>query len=108
MGAAGSGAMTGGAGAGVVSGEMPDKKLDRHGSSLAIVAAATEHALRDKNPKTKDVLKKLNEPISMSFHDEVPLEDVLKYIKQATTTEKYAGIPIYVDPMGLSRMPTRP
>ena len=35
------------------------------------------------------------------FHEETPLEDVLKYIKQATTTEKYAGIPIYVDPGGL-------
>ena len=37
----------------------------------------------------------------MSFADPTPLEDVLKYIKQATTTPNYAGIPIYVDPMGL-------
>ena len=38
----------------------------------------------------------------MSFNEETPLEDVLKYIKQATTTATYQGIPIYVDPLGLS------
>ena len=37
----------------------------------------------------------------MSFADETPLEDVLKYVKQATTTNNYSGIPIYVDPIGL-------
>ena len=47
------------------------------------------------------ILAKLEEPVSMSFHDNTPLEDVLKYIKQATTTATYAGIPIYVDPLGL-------
>ena len=47
------------------------------------------------------ILAKLDEPISMSFNADTPLEDVLKYIKQATTTEKYSGIPIYVDPLGL-------
>ena len=36
----------------------------------------------------------------MSFNEETPLEDVLKYIKQATTTATYSGIPIYVDPIG--------
>ena len=52
--------------------------------------------------KTNRVLEKLDEPISMSFNEETPLEDVLKYIKQATTTATYGGIPIYVDPIGLS------
>jgi hypothetical protein len=39
----------------------------------------------------------------MSFQEETPLEDVLKYIKQATTSapDFPAGIPIYVDPVGL-------
>ena len=32
------------------------------------------------------ILEKLEEPISMSFAEETPLEDVLKYVKQATTT----------------------
>ena len=47
------------------------------------------------------ILAKLDEPVSMSFNEEAPLEDVLKYIKAATTTPKYQGIPIYVDPVGL-------
>ena len=33
--------------------------------------------------------------------NETPLDDVLKYIKQATTTPTFSGIPIYVDPIGL-------
>ena len=47
------------------------------------------------------ILEKLNEPISMSFANETPLDDVLKYIKQATTTKTYGEIPIYMDPFGL-------
>jgi hypothetical protein len=56
---------------------------------------------RGKDPKSQQVLAKLEEPISMSFNEETPLEDILKYIKQATTTETYSGIQIYVDPIGL-------
>ena len=37
----------------------------------------------------------------MSFGKAAPLDDVLKYIKQATTTKTGSGIPIYVDPQGL-------
>jgi hypothetical protein len=43
----------------------------------------------------------LGRPISMRFPNETALDDVLKYIKQATTTPDYPGIPIYVDPIGL-------
>jgi hypothetical protein len=52
--------------------------------------------------KTKRILEKLDEPISMSFNEETPLEDVLKYIKAATASATSGGIPIYVDPIGLS------
>ena len=45
--------------------------------------------LFDRDDKTKRILEKLDEPISMSFNEETPLEDVLKYIKQATTTATY-------------------
>ena len=45
---------------------------------------------------------KLDHPITMSFLEETPLEDVLKYIKQATVSPDFKnGIPIYVDPVGL-------
>ena len=35
-----------------------------------LVSSATELAIRDKNPKSKLIHKKLEEPISMSFTDE--------------------------------------
>jgi RNA polymerase sigma factor (sigma-70 family) len=56
---------------------------------------------RANDPRSRQILEKLDEPVSMSFANETPLDDVLKYIKQATTTPTYAGIPIYIDPKGL-------
>ncbi len=70
-------------------------------ASQLIAASAVELAMRDTNPKTKAILNKLDEPIAMLFDEATPLEDVLKYIKAATTTTTYAGMPIYVDPKGL-------
>ena len=56
----------------------------------------------DRNPqRTKQIAEKLELPIPMSFPVETTLDDVLKHIKQATTTPTYLGIPIYVDPVGL-------
>jgi hypothetical protein len=56
-------------------------------------------------PSSGDVriLEALELSIPMSFAAETPIDDVLKYIKQATTTPDYPGIPIYVDPNGLQR-----
>jgi hypothetical protein len=51
--------------------------------------------------KSQRILAKLEEPVSMSFANETPLEDVLKYIKAASTGPDYSGIPIYVDPVAL-------
>jgi hypothetical protein len=53
--------------------------------------------------KAHALLAKLEEPVSMSFADETPLEDVLKYIKSATQGPNDTGLPIYVDPEGLTR-----
>jgi hypothetical protein len=72
--------------------------------SLMLVSTATELALRDNNPKSKQIFQKLEEPISMSFNAATPLEDVLRYIKQATTAKDYQGIQIYVDPTGLEEV----
>ena len=101
-GMAGPAAMGGmGAGVGGMSGAG-----DHRGRALllSVVSTATELAIRDKNPNTKLVLKKLEEPVSMSFIEETPLEDCLKYIKQATSSETYPGIQIYVDPGGLKEV----
>ena len=54
-----------------------------------------------KDPRSLAILAKLEEPIAMSFPNETPLEDLLKYIKQATQGSSGSGIPIYVDPLGL-------
>ena len=48
------------------------------------------------------VLRSLEQPLRMRFMDETPLEDVLKFIKGATKQSDGDGIPIYVDPIGLS------
>jgi len=46
-------------------------------------------------------MQALEEPIVMAFPKKTPLDDVLKYIKVATTTPAFSGIPIYVEPLGL-------
>jgi hypothetical protein len=59
-------------------------------------------SLEARDPKTVAIQSALDRPVSMPFANETPLDDVLKYIKTATTsTEHPDGIPIYVDPIGL-------
>ena len=82
--------------------EYPDAAWWRYISEKRIRKYGKAVDLFDRDEKTKRIIEKLDEPISMSFNEETPLEDVLKYIKQATTTATYQGIPIYVDPIGLS------
>jgi RNA polymerase sigma factor (sigma-70 family) len=76
--------------------EVRDRQL-RRTISLE-VARLSAH---DKNPRSQVILKKLEEPVVMSFPNPTPLDDVLKYIKAASTTPQFAGLPIYVDPKGL-------
>jgi len=55
-----------------------------------------------KDPQSRRILAKLEEPLAMNFANETPLEDVLKYIKEATkSSELPNGIAIYMDPIGL-------
>lgn len=90
---------------GGAAGPLPDaeaKKLDEQETRVEIARVSAQLAANDDSPKNKAILTKLDEPISMSFANETPLEDVLKYIKSATTkSDKDLGIPIYVDPAGL-------
>jgi RNA polymerase sigma factor (sigma-70 family) len=71
--------------------------LPKHRIRNMIAEASAELAIRDQNPRSRAILKMLEQPIAMSFAEPTPLDDILKYVKQATTTEKAAGIPIYVD-----------
>ena len=53
--------------------------------------------------KSARIWLKLQEPVKMPFANETPLEDLLKYVRSATSDEEEFpdGIPIYVDPAGI-------
>ena len=55
----------------------------------------------DTEPRTKLVMNMLEKPISMSFNEDTPLEDVLKYVSASTKSDNSPGIEIYVNPKGL-------
>jgi hypothetical protein len=52
--------------------------------------------------RNRFILTRLEEPVSMGFATKTPFEDVLKYIKSATTGPRDHGIEIYVDPVALN------
>jgi RNA polymerase sigma factor (sigma-70 family) len=57
---------------------------------------------RGKDPQSRRILAKLEEPILMKFPDDTALEDILKHVKDSTKSpELPKGIPIYIDPIGL-------
>ena len=58
----------------------------------------------DGSPRTAQALTKLDEPIAISFPEDTPFIEVLKYIKKATTTPSFSGIPIFVDPAALQEV----
>jgi hypothetical protein len=72
---------------------LSEHRINRYGRALD---------LRDPDPKTKAILSKLEQPVTMAFPEETPLREVLKYIKAATQGPGDDGIPIYVDPVGLN------
>ncbi len=54
-----------------------------------------------RDPKSQAIVDKLDQPLSMPFANETPLEDVIKYIRQNTQGPNDDGIQIHVDPIGL-------
>jgi len=55
-----------------------------------------------KDARSLAVLKVLDDPVSMNFPNETPIEDVLKYVRAGTRSAEFPnGLPIYVDPVGL-------
>jgi len=98
--APGAGSMLGGGGMGGRRAQMSPEARARELRQV-VAGDATEMAHHDTNPRSQQVRKKLDEFISMSFANPTPLDDILKYIKQATTSPTFSGVPIYVDPKGL-------
>jgi hypothetical protein len=56
---------------------------------------------RSVNAANARIQEALEQPIAMRFPYETTLDDLLKYIKEATSSPGYPGIPIYVNPIGL-------
>ena len=79
------------------SGEVPDEASDY----ILIARMSAAISTIDKNPQSQAVLKKLDEPTSLHFAKETPLEEVLKQIKESSKRTGGRPIPIYVDPLGL-------
>ncbi|MDB5349146.1 MAG: hypothetical protein JWN86_393 [Planctomycetota bacterium] len=53
--------------------------------------------------RSRKIEAKLGGMVSMPFPNEIPLEEVLKYIRNATADVNFpGGIPVYVDPIGLA------
>ena len=58
-----------------------------------------------RNYRTEAIIDVLDQPIALNYADGTALDDLLKEVKRTTTALKpakpWAGIPIYVDPIGL-------
>jgi hypothetical protein len=82
--------------------------LDHMGSGLHHTGAPQTALWPFSGPSGRDIrnrfiLARLEEPVSMSFANETPLEDVLKYIKAASEGPNDTGFSIYVDPVALNK-----
>ena len=73
--------------------DLSERRIKRYGTAVDLVS---------RDAKTKSIIAKLDEPVSLNFPEDTPLSDVLKYIKDATQGANDSGIPIYVDPIGLA------
>src|SRR5262249_13395781 len=54
--------------------------------------------------KEESLRERLEKSLAMSFANPTPLDDVLKYIRAATSRPDAKPIPIYVDPKGLGEV----
>ena len=80
------------------SGENPPPASKAAGASAARYPQDIE-----RNKRIEEVLE---QSLTMAFPNPTPLEDILKYTKQNTMSEELnfpSGIPIYVNPSGLSK-----
>jgi hypothetical protein len=66
-----------------------------------IASTAPRVAAAEKSPKSQAILKRLDEPITLHFPNETPLQEVLKHIRDSAKDADGKKLPIYVDPIGL-------
>ncbi len=69
---------------------------------MDIGAVADSGPVEAHDDRSQKVANELGKVVDMSFANETPFEDIVKYIKSATSGGAFPdGIPIYVDPVGL-------
>jgi RNA polymerase sigma factor (sigma-70 family) len=69
------------------------------GSPSGGLPGSSPGARPGSDARSQELLARLEETIPMSFPNPTPLEDVLKYIRQATAGPDRESVPIYVDPV---------
>lgn len=85
----------------------PLVKLSAIAACVAFLSIATGTAFgEDKDaddPHSRAVLKKLEEKVSLQFPNEIPLEDVINYVRSATQGPNDSGIPYAFDEAAMKR-----
>ena len=84
--------------AGLKSGRSPDIS----GSNVEPQPSEKAFKRPGSDPNSQALLAQLEEAIPMKFPKPTPLEEVLKYIRQATAGPDHDGIAIYIDPLDMS------
>ncbi len=62
----------------------------------------------DKNPQSAAIRSQLEQLTSFPFAEATPLQDFIKYLKQATQSSNHIGLQFYLNPRGLESAGTTP
>jgi hypothetical protein len=76
---------------------------------MNVVEASSFVPSEANDERSRRIVAELEKVIDMSFANETPLEDVIKYVRSATSGTTFpVGIPIYIDPVGLQQAEKTP
>jgi hypothetical protein len=69
---------------------------------MAVAVAHNSGPIEATDDRSRTIVAELEKPVDMSFANETPFEDVIKYVRTVTKGPQFPdGIPIYVDPVGM-------
>jgi hypothetical protein len=69
---------------------------------MVVPGAVEPGPIEVPDDRSQRIVAELGKLIDMSFKNETPLEDVIKYVRSSTKGPAFPdGLPIYVDPLGL-------
>ena len=61
----------------------------------------------NQDEQSRRINAELAKPVEMAFPNETPLSEIIRYIRQSTSSPAFpGGIPIYIDPQGLQEVDT--